>query len=57
MGRLLVSVRGPSEALAAAEGGAHISDNECTRLAHKWATQPTMPFLPGLDGECLGFER
>ena len=28
MGRLLVSVRGPSEALAAAEGGAHIADVE-----------------------------
>lgn len=28
MGRLLVSVRGPNEALAAAEGGAHIADVE-----------------------------
>ncbi len=28
MGRLLVSVRGPQEALAAAEGGAHIADVE-----------------------------
>ncbi len=28
MGRLLVSVRGPKEALAAAEGGAHIADVE-----------------------------
>ncbi len=28
MGRLLVSVRGPTEALAAAEGGAHIADVE-----------------------------
>ena len=28
MGRLLVSVRGPDEALAAAEGGAHIADVE-----------------------------
>ena len=26
MGRLLVSVRGPNEALAAADGGAHIAD-------------------------------
>ena len=28
MGRLLVSVRGPTEALAAARGGAHIADVE-----------------------------
>ena len=28
MGRLLVSVRGPDEALAAAKGGAHIADVE-----------------------------
>ena len=28
MGCLLVSVRGPQEALAAAEGGAHIADVE-----------------------------
>ncbi|MHC4091727.1 MAG: (5-formylfuran-3-yl)methyl phosphate synthase, partial [Planctomycetota bacterium] len=28
MGRLLVSVRGPTEALAAAQGGAHIADVE-----------------------------
>lgn len=28
VGRLLVSVRGPQEALAAAEGGAHIADVE-----------------------------
>lgn len=28
MGRLLVSVRGPDEALAAAKGGAHIADEE-----------------------------
>lgn len=28
MGRLLVSVRGPNEALAAAEGGAHVADVE-----------------------------
>ena len=28
MGRLLVSVRGPNEAVAAAQGGAHIADVE-----------------------------
>src|SRR6266540_1201414 len=28
MGRLLISVRGPNEALAAAKGGAHIADVE-----------------------------
>ena len=28
MGRLLVSVRGPNEALGVAEGGAHIADVE-----------------------------
>lgn len=35
MGRLLVSVRGPDEALAAAEGGAHIADVDviCVRGA------------------------
>ena len=33
MGRLLVSVRGPNEALAAAQGGAHIADVEDPRSA------------------------
>ena len=33
MGRLLVSVRGPNEALAAAQGGAHIVDVEDPRSA------------------------
>lgn len=33
MGRLLVSVRGPIEALAAAKGGAHIADVEYPRSA------------------------
>ena len=29
MGRLLVSVREPNEAVSAARGGAHIADVEC----------------------------
>lgn len=33
MGRLLVSVRGPVEAVAAAKGGAHIADVEYPRSA------------------------
>lgn len=33
MGRLLISVRGPNEALAAAQGGAHIADVEDPRSA------------------------